>query len=460
MVSIIIAIVIFCVLVVFHEFGHFIMAKKNGIYVVEFSIGMGPRLLSFKKGETRYSLKLLPIGGSCMMLGEDEDIDSVYYDDIVGKEDENATDAEKEERKARIARLKTRTFNAKSVWARISVVLAGPVFNFLLAFILSIIVIGSVGADPSYVTAVEKGSPAEAAGLKPGDIITEYNGDSISIGREIYIEQYINPPAADNDISISYNRDGKTYKTTLTPKLVEQYMLGIEYYGEDTAAQIRDITSGSAAEAAGLKIGDIILEINSTSIDSGVALDQYLAAHSLGEEAISIRYERDGIQYETELTPAKISYVSTGFTYNLAREKQSFADVIKYSAIEVKYEIVTVVKSLKCLVTGRVSADEVSGPVGIVNAISNTYEQSREDGIWYTILNMLNISIMLSANLGVMNLLPIPALDGGRLVFLIIEVFRKKAIPQEKEAIVHLVGMAVLMLLMVFLLFNDISKLL
>ena len=152
--KIIIAILVFSVIVIFHELGHFILAKKNGIAVTEFSLGMGPRLWSTQRGETRYSLKLFPIGGSCMMVGEDDD---------------DASEG---------------SFNKASVWARISVVAAGPVFNFILAFLFAMIITSVVGYDPAKILLVEEDSPAAEAGLQEGDIITSFQGKYISIGRD------------------------------------------------------------------------------------------------------------------------------------------------------------------------------------------------------------------------------------------------------------------------------------
>ena len=156
--KILIALLIFSGIILFHELGHFLLAKKNGIVVTEFSLGMGPRLLSTVKGGTRYSLKLLPLGGSCAMLGEDTAEESLPG-----------------------------SFNAASVWRRISVVAAGPVFNFILAFVLSVFVVGLAGYDPAQVTAVAEGSAAEAAGLQEGDLITEYQGYQIDFGKDLYL---------------------------------------------------------------------------------------------------------------------------------------------------------------------------------------------------------------------------------------------------------------------------------
>lgn len=153
--KILIAAIVFSVIVLFHELGHFLLAKKNGITVIEFSLGMGPRLLSTERGGTRYSLKLFPIGGSCMMAGEDDD------DTSEG------------------------SFNNASVWARISVVAAGPVFNFILAFVFAMIITSVMGYDPPKVLQVTEGSPAWEAGLREGDVITEFQGKNIVIGRDL-----------------------------------------------------------------------------------------------------------------------------------------------------------------------------------------------------------------------------------------------------------------------------------
>ena len=147
----VIAVIIFSVVILIHELGHFLLAKKNHIEVLEFSLGMGPRIISTVKGGTRYSVKLFPLGGSCAMAGEDAE------DDSPG------------------------TFNSAPVWGRIAVVAAGPIFNFLLAFVLSVIIVGCMGYDPATVLEVTQNSAAEKAGLKKGDVITEYQGYHIDL---------------------------------------------------------------------------------------------------------------------------------------------------------------------------------------------------------------------------------------------------------------------------------------
>lgn len=161
--SLIIAVLMLGIIIMIHEFGHFLFAKLNGIGVIEFSLGMGPRLISFEKGGTRYSFKILPFGGSCMMLGEDEN-----------EADEHA-------------------FNNKSVWARISVVAAGPIFNFLLAFLLSMALIGATGYDTTQLNGVLDGYPAQAAGMQAGDVIRSINGRRVHSYRDINMYLFTHP---------------------------------------------------------------------------------------------------------------------------------------------------------------------------------------------------------------------------------------------------------------------------
>ena len=181
---------------------------------------------------------------------------------------------------------------------------------------------------------------------------------------------------------------------------------------------------------------------------------------SEGKEILVV-VNRDGSEKELRITPSKEyrEYYEYGYTFSAERVKCSPLGTIKYSFKNVGYWVKAVFKSLGLMITGNVSLDDVAGPVGIVTEIGNVVDESKSDGGFYVFLNLMNWCIMLSANLGIMNLLPIPALDGVRLVFLGIEAVRKKPVPKEKEGMVHFVGIVLLMLLMVVILFNDISKL-
>lgn len=339
--GIILAIIIFSFIVFFHELGHFLLAKKNGIDVDEFALGMGPTLYSKKFKGTKYAVRLFPIGGFCAM-GEDEE-----------------------------ATASPNNFNNKSVWARISVIVAGPVFNFILAFVFAIILTAMIGYDRPVVGAVEEGFPAAEAGLLEGDRIERMGGKKIHIFREISIYNQFHQG---EDVEITYSRGGEKHTVTLTPKKDEE---------------------------AG--------------------------------------YSRLGISSE-------------GY------READFLTAVQYGAYSVKYWISTTLESLKMLVTGKVSLNNLTGPVGIVDVVEDTYQESRSYGYFVVLVELLNIAIMLSANLGVMNLLPLPALDGGRLVFLFLEAVRRKRVPPEKEGYVHMIGIVLLMVLLVFVMFNDIRR--
>lgn len=346
MATLILFILIFGAVVIAHEFGHFIVAKVNGIHVVEFSVGMGPNLFSFQKGETKYSLKLFPIGGACLFEGEDG---------LNMKEGEPGEGS----------------FNNANVWARISTVVAGPFFNFILAFIISLIMVSMMEVVIAPVaTEVVEGGAAQEAGMQGGDRIVSLDGEKIYLYKEISVFTQLS--YQEGEIAVEYERDGEIYTTNLTPKYDEsagRYMLGI--------------ISGDYIELKGM-------------------------------------------------------------------------DTLKYALYELRYCVINTYKSLGMLVQGKVGRQDVAGPVGIaVNVVGKNYEAAKEYGWESVVATMLNITMLLSVNLGILNLLPFPALDGGRLVFLLIEVLRGKPIPPEKEGIVHFVGLMFFMVLMVFIFFND-----
>ncbi len=339
----IVAILLFSVIILFHELGHFLLAKANGIRVNEFCLGLGPTLIGFTKGETKYSLKLLPFGGACIMEGEDRESD----DD--------------------------KSFQKKSVLARISVVAAGPLFNFLLALLFSAFIIGSIGVTTPVLGGVLEGYSAEAAGLQAGDEIVKLGNARIHFYKEVTMYSAFHQG---EDVVVTYVRDGETYTALLSPM-----------YDEETGRYLY----GFYSQAAYTKFG-----------------------------------------------PVK---------------------TLQYAAWDVKYWICYTIKSLGMLATNQVSVSDLSGPVGIVKTVGETYTESLADGYYYVLLNMLNMGILLSANLGVMNLLPLPALDGGRLVFLFLEAVRRRRMGGHFEGYVHFIGLVCLLALMVFVMFNDILKL-
>ena len=433
--SILVAVIVFGMLIFIHEMGHFLLAKKNGIRVVEFSIGFGPRLFSFVKGDTRYSLKLLPFGGACQMLGEDyfeeEDVDLDH----------------------------TNSFESKSVWARISVIFAGPLFNIILAFLLALVVMGLVGYDAPYIKYVKEGSPIYEAGLKEGDLITKFDGESITLARELFLHMYVDPVTKE-PVTLTYERDGKEYEVTVEPVLMKTYAVGWSYTADENKAQLSAVAEGSAFDKAGVKSGDIVVNIAGVEVKSGMELYKYIEANPLDGSELEYTFLRNGKEYKATISSefAEESYV-LGFNYNSGRYKVGAIDALKYSVAEVKYQIKSVVKSLGMLFTGQLGVNDFTGPVGIVDIIDDTYEASKEEGVFYVFLNIINLTLLLSANLGMMNLLPIPGLDGGRLIFLFIEAIFRRPVPKKFEGIVTAACMILIFLFAIFILFKDISRL-
>ena len=423
----VIAVIIFSAIILIHELGHFLLAKKNGIIVTEFSLGMGPRLLSTVKGGTRYSLKLFPIGGSCAMLGED-----TAEEDVPG------------------------TFNRAPVWGRISVVAAGPVFNFILAFILSVIITGFVGYDPAQVMTVESGSTADQAGIREGDIITEYNGYHIDVARDLYVYTYLNQ-LREEPVTVTVDRNGEALTFTFMPDVDVRYLLGFNRSDADSM-KVESLIEGMPLEEVGLQPGDVITSVDGVPTPDGAAYAEYLEENPLSDQPVEITYDRNGTEYSVEITPREYRTPGLGFSYNTGYTETQGLEVLKYAALDVKYMIRTTLLSLKELVTGGLGMDDLSGPVGVVDAIGTAYEETKDEGTVIMWMNLLNMAVLLSANLGVMNLLPLPALDGGRLVFLLLEAVRRRPVNREVEGMVHFAGLMLLMVLMVVVMYNDILK--
>ena len=341
--GIIIAIILFSFIIIFHELGHFLLAKANGIRVDEFSLGLGPTLIGKEIGGTKFCIKLLPFGGACMM-GEDDADD-----------------------------MSEGSFNSKSVWARISVIAAGPVFNLILAWIMSVIIILFVGYQPTTISGVSDGYSAQEQGMQAGDEIREINGRRVYIWNDISLYTLTHP--GETTLEVVYERDGEEYTAVLEARQLDG----------DTSPKLGVISSGSV--------------------------------------------------------------------------KPGILGTLEYGVYTVRYWVTYAIDSLRMLVTGQVGVRDMSGPVGIVSAVDGIYQAAAPQGMLMVALNLMNFGVLISANLGVMNLLPIPALDGGRLVFLIVEAIRRKRIPPEKERMVHFAGFALLMVLMMVVMYNDILRL-
>ena len=435
----IIALLIFSVLVLFHEFGHFLVAKLNGVEVEEFSLGFGPRLLSVVAGGTRYSVKLLWFGGSCQMKGMLEEFN----------EEEDGSPKVPEEG----------SFQSVSVGKRAAIVFAGPFFNFLLAFLCAVAVIGTMGVDQPVILRVDAGSPAAEAGLGTGDTVTRFMGEKVIIGRDYDSWYTFHDLKEGQEITLTVLRDGEEKELSFVPDV--RYMLGMTYNVDADEAVINEVGEGSPLEEAGVRPGDVVTAIDGTEITTSREMYDYFSSHRLSGEPVALTLRRDGGAVEVSVVPVKSSTVYPGFTCNYYyREKVSAPSVIRYSFTEVRYWILTVIRSLGSMFTGRFSVNDLSGPVGVVDIVGQTYEAARPEGALITLMNMLNLVILLSANLGVMNLLPIPAVDGGRLLFLAIEAVRGKPMNRKLEMGAQMAAIILLLLLMVYVMFHDVTQLL
>ncbi len=333
------AILIFCILIFVHEFGHFIAAKLLKIRVHEFAIGMGPKLFAKQKGETLYSVRALPIGGFCALEGED-----------------TASDDE-------------RALSNKPAWAKLIVLVSGAFMNLLLGLLLLFFVYGTAkGISVPEIYDVSPGSAAETAGILPGDEITHFGGKRIHIVSDLSWEM---SKLSGEETTVTVRREGEKKTLSVLPQ----------------------------------------------KTDNGYALGVRLAA-----------------------------------------AENNFFLTIKSGFYTTVFYVRVVLESLIDLLQGKVGFQNMAGPIGIVSEIGSAVKETVESG-WAGFLNLLQLAILLTINLGVFNLLPIPALDGGRIFFVFVEMIRRKPIPPEKEGIVHLIGFALLIALSLVIAYMDITKL-
>ncbi|WP_010168597.1 M50 family metallopeptidase [Candidatus Epulonipiscium viviparus] len=340
MVYVIIFVIIFATIVVVHEWGHFIAAKKCGVAVNEFAIGMGPKLWSTKKEETLYTIRLLPIGGYCAMEGENEQSNNPM------------------------------SLMSKSPLQRMLIFVAGAFMNVILTWVLMLVVLGYNGYNSNVIANVIPDSPIALAGVQADDTIIAIDGVPVTTQTEI--------------MEISSNGNA-SYNMTI----------------QDPSGTIRNVIVTPQIDANGNRI--------------------------FGFYSKSARY--------------------------------GFFETIWQSFLETGWMLVEVLQGFWMLISGSLSVKEMAGIVGVAQLTTQVWDASIQESVMYAIMNMARIAAILSANLAVLNLLPFPALDGGRIFFTLIEIVRGKPLNQEKEAMFHFAGFILLMILMVVVLYNDIIRL-
>jgi len=383
--KIIIGLLMLCVIVIAHEFGHLIFAKINHIEVKEFWIGFGPQIFGFTKGNTRYVLRAIPLGGACVFendMPEDEQEDdtegkAAESDGIEANEANTENNQETAEKEVHYDKKGRRliSLNEASAIAKILTLIAGPLFNFIMAFLLGIIVMAFSYVPSPKIVDVTPGAPAAQAGLIAGDEIIKINGSKVYLYPEISlaIQTGIGKP-----LEVVYERNGAKYKTTMIPELNEEY----GYY------------------MIGVSFGD-----------------------------------------ESEYTNRNAFTIMSGS--------------LKY----VRYMVKMTYLSFNMLISGRASVKDMSGPIGVVSIVSSEYDAAAKVSPLAIVVSMVNIAVLISANLGVINLLPFPALDGGRLIFAFYELITGRKVDARIEGIVHFIGSALLILLMVIVMYNDVARL-
>ena len=335
-IKVIVALLVFMVVVVVHEFGHFIFAKRAKIKVNEFSVGMGPKLFGKQRGDTLYSIRALPLGGFCAMEGEDEE------------------DGEEE-----LDFSKRGHFNGATIGGRILTIFAGPLFNFILAFVILFALFGIRGHQTTTIESIKENSIAQKYGIQAGDKIVNIGENKIESWKDI--------------------------QTNLS-KLDKQETI------------IKVIRNGQ-------------------------------------EKEIEVKFEN---------SKEKVLGITSKLERNLIVS-------IKESLNTFFYFIGSMFDILKQLFTGKVGVGQLSGPIGVVGAISS----AASNGLY----SLLYITAFLSVNLGFINLLPIPALDGGRLIFLFIELIIGRPVSRSKEGLIHTIGFIFLMGLILFVSFKDVIRL-
>ncbi|MBR3404444.1 MAG: site-2 protease family protein [Firmicutes bacterium] len=350
---------VFTLIVVIHEGGHFWMARKMGVFVEEFAIGMGPAIYKrmTKKG-MRFSIRALPIGGFCQMKGEEQ------QEGVVPDED---------------------SFTGKKPWQRALIVFAGPFMNFVLAFVLLLILNIAVGYISREVVVAEADFPAAEAGLEEGDTIIGMNGEIVRSYSKVTLLMMFYEPGDEVTLKVR-TPEGEVKTLTFVPKLDEasgRYRMGFSV-----------TVSGSLKD----------------------------------------QIEKSGF------FPAVGSVIA-----------QSFWDML--------FQIEMTIRSFGMLLSGKVGLDGLTGPVGIVSVVNTTVQESKSYGIMAVVQSMMDLTVLISANLGVLNLFPIPGLDGSRLLFLLIEKIRRKPMNPKVENAIYLVGFVLLFGLMIVVAFNDILRL-
>ena len=449
--SIIYAILIFGVLIFIHELGHFIVARLCGVKVLEFAIGMGPKLFSWvgRKSGTRFSLRLLPFGGFVNMLGE-TGMEVVQGDNGEGEDSavllrETRNEEDKETTYTVTPDLAAQAYCNQSVWKRILISVAGPAMNLILGFLLMLVIVlvqGQNSAATTVVAGFHVQYTAEEAqyGFEKDDHLYAVNGERLLSYADF---ERLVKEANGQSITVTVQRinaDHTDYEMIDIPASLTEADLAL--------------FTGSLSENCGLNIGDKVIKVNSTRVHTYDELSYEIM--NQGYKPLKLTVMRDGerIELKDVIVP---SYESEGVVFGnmdflIYREPDfNFITVIKHTWFRSLSTVKMVYDSLFGLFSGRYGVEAVSGPVGITKVVGQAAQ--------YGLVPVLNLVVIISINLGVMNLLPIPALDGGHIFIYLIEVVRRKPMKRELEGIINFVGLVLMLALAVLIAIKDIIAL-
>ncbi len=438
--TILAAVVVLGVLIFVHELGHFLVAKRSGVGVLKFSLGFGPKLAGVKRGETEYLISALPLGGYVKMIGEDP-----------ADQTPEAADP-------------ARSFSKKSVGARFRIILAGPLANLIFPVFIFWGVFTFVGQ--SYFLPVlgtpDSGSPAAQAGLRAGDRVERVDGAPIQRWDEL---DSAVQGSAGRPLALTFVQDGQTREVTLTPRAMKsQDIFGQEIQTWDLglhpflAARIGQILPGQPAERAGLQSGDLLLAFDGKPIGEWDQLAN--AIHDNPGKNIRLTIQREGRRFDVTVTPQaqrgptgqEIGLIGIGPAGESHYRRLNPLTALWAGAKKTADLSELIVTGFVRLIQAKISPKTIGGPVLIAQMAGEVAQRG--------LVDLLSFTALLSINLAILNLLPIPILDGGHILFVAIEWLRGKPVSLRKREIAQQVGMVLLVGLMMFAFYNDIFRLL
>ena len=424
------------VLVFVHELGHFLAAKRVGIRVLKFQLGFNPTIVSFRRGDTEYSIGAVPLGGYVKMAGE------------------NAEDAVRDEHGNVVAR--SDEFLSKSKWERFQVLIMGPVMNLLLALILTAIVLYqgverlSFEDQPVVVGVVSEGSAAAKADIRPGDRIVSVAGRSVDNWDQFDMAVGLKP---NREVTIGLLRSGLEQTRKVTPTVVSRsrFEFGVIGVLPNVHPSVGAVFAGSAAEKAGLKDNDVVLAVDDEPITFGYQLKAVISKHA--EQAIALTILRNGEKQTVRATPTRQGsegLLGIRIADDTVKNKPGFGQAISLS-VEKNVEMSRLIfQTLGGLITRETSPKQLMGPI----AIAQLSGESAQLG-WIALMTLM---ASISLNLGLLNLMPIPVLDGGHIFIMALEGLARRDFSQAVKEKMLMAGFALILMLMVTVIYNDLTR--